>query len=56
LPSSIALRDLVDAAKLRWRIDRDYQMLKQEGSGIMKDADGVASIITPRCASQPTVS
>src|ERR1700742_4417796 len=30
LPSSIALRDLVDAAKLRWRIDRDYQELKQE--------------------------
>jgi SRSO17 transposase len=30
LPSSIALRDLIDAAKLRWRIDRDYQELKQE--------------------------
>jgi len=26
------------------------------GSGIMKDAGGVASIITPRCASQPTDS
>jgi len=30
LPSSIAFRDLVDAAKLRWRIERDYQKLKQE--------------------------
>jgi len=30
LPSSIAFRDLVDAAKLRWRIERDYQELKQE--------------------------
>ena len=24
------LRDLVDLAKLRWRIERDYQELKQE--------------------------
>jgi len=30
LPRSIAFRDLVDAAKLRWRIERDYQDLKQE--------------------------
>jgi SRSO17 transposase len=30
LPSDIAFRDLVDAAKLRWRIERDYQELKQE--------------------------
>ena len=30
LPSSIAFRDLVNAAKLRWRIERDYQELKQE--------------------------
>jgi hypothetical protein len=30
LPSNIAFRDLVDAAKLRWRIERDYQELKQE--------------------------
>jgi hypothetical protein len=30
LPKSISLRDLVDAAKLRWRIERDYQELKQE--------------------------
>ena len=30
LPKTIAFRDLVDAAKLRWRIERDYQELKQE--------------------------
>jgi len=30
LPESISFRDLVDAAKLRWRIERDYQELKQE--------------------------
>jgi len=30
LPESIALRDLVDSAKLRWRIERDYLELKQE--------------------------
>jgi SRSO17 transposase len=30
LPRNITLHDLVDAAKLRWRIERDYQELKQE--------------------------
>jgi SRSO17 transposase len=30
LPEDIAFRDLVDIAKLRWRIERDYQELKQE--------------------------
>src|SRR5215470_6648208 len=30
LPKNITFRDLVDAAKLRWRIERDYQELKQE--------------------------
>jgi SRSO17 transposase len=30
LPKNISFRDLVDAAKLRWRIERDYQELKQE--------------------------
>lgn len=30
LPENIRFRDLVDAAKLRWRIERDYQELKQE--------------------------
>lgn len=30
LPETIALKALVDLAKLRWRIERDYQELKQE--------------------------
>src|SRR6266566_8516572 len=30
LPESISFRRLVDFAKLRWRIERDYQELKQE--------------------------
>ena len=30
LPEGIAFRRLVDIAKLRWRIERDYQELKQE--------------------------
>jgi SRSO17 transposase len=30
LPRNIAFRELVNIAKLRWRIERDYQELKQE--------------------------
>jgi len=30
LPATISHRELVDTAKLRWRIERDYQDLKQE--------------------------
>ena len=30
LPTDISFRELVDFAKLRWRIERDYQELKQE--------------------------
>jgi SRSO17 transposase len=30
LPQDISFADLVDRAKLRWRIERDYQELKQE--------------------------
>jgi SRSO17 transposase len=30
LPATISCRDLVNTAKLRWRIERDYQDLKQE--------------------------
>ena len=30
LPESTSLRRLVDIAKMRWRIERDYQDLKQE--------------------------
>jgi SRSO17 transposase len=30
LPAEISFRQLVDIAKMRWRIERDYQELKQE--------------------------
>ena len=30
LPANIAFHQLVSTAKLRWRIERDYQELKQE--------------------------
>jgi SRSO17 transposase len=30
LPEDVPIQDLVDTAKLRWRIERDYQELKQE--------------------------
>ena len=30
LPEDVAFRQLVNIAKLRWRIERDYQELKQE--------------------------
>src|SRR6266849_1233816 len=30
LPANVSFRQLVDLAKLRWRIERDYQELKQE--------------------------
>jgi SRSO17 transposase len=30
LPQDITFRQLIDIAKLRWRIERDYQELKQE--------------------------
>jgi SRSO17 transposase len=30
LPANLSFRELVDFAKLRWRIERDYQELKQE--------------------------
>jgi SRSO17 transposase len=30
LPADVSFRELVDVAKLRWRIERDYQELKQE--------------------------
>jgi hypothetical protein len=49
---------LIDLTKLRWSIERDYQELKQERSGIMKDEGGEAFIITLRyfLQSRPTDS
>ena len=49
LPTEMPLREFVHMAKLRWRIERDYQELKQElGLDIMKGAAGAAFITTPR--------
>jgi hypothetical protein len=49
--------EMVGHAKLRWRIERDYLELKQEvGLGTTKAADGAASTITRRSASQHTGS
>jgi SRSO17 transposase len=56
LPERISFRRLVDLAKLRWRIERDYQDLKQEVGLGHYEGRGWASIITPRCASPPTAS
>jgi hypothetical protein len=57
LPATIAFHQLVDTAKLRWRIERDYQELKQEvGLGTSKGEDGAASTITQRYASRLTDS
>src|SRR6516225_9805555 len=57
LPANIGFRQLVDTAKLRWRIERDYHELKQEiGLGHFEGEAGAASTITQRCASRPTDS
>ena len=37
---------MVDQAKMRWRIERDYLELKQEASVTMKAVVGEAFIIT----------
>jgi SRSO17 transposase len=55
LPANTSRRELVNTAKLRWRIERDYQERKQElGLGHFEGEVGAASIITPRSASPPT--
>ena len=57
LPENVSFKRLVDLAKLRWRIERDYQELKQESGWVTtKGAAGVASITTQPCASRPTAS
>ena len=57
LPEDVAFRQLVDIAKLRWRIERDYQELKQEvGLGHFEGRAGAASTITPPFALRPTDS
>jgi SRSO17 transposase len=57
LSETTPLNELVAAAHQRWRIERDYQDLKQDfGLGHYEGAAGAASITTPRCASRPTDS
>jgi SRSO17 transposase len=55
--AGVSFRGLVDLAKLRRWIERDYQDLcRKSASGIMRAAAGGASIITARYQSQPTAS
>ena len=57
LPENVAFDRFVALAKLRWRIERDYQELKRSsGSGTLRDEVGEASITMPPFASPPTPS
>ena len=57
VPEGIAFDRLVAVAKLRWRIERDYQELKQElGLGHFEGRGCEVSITTPPFASPPTPS
>jgi SRSO17 transposase len=57
MTGDIGLERMVDLAKLRWRIERDYLELKQEvGLGHYEATDGAASTITRHSASQHTGS
>lgn len=54
LPETMPLEALVETAKLRWRIERDYLELTQElGLGHYEAGAGADSTITRRCASPP---
>ena len=57
LPPRVALKDLVHAAKARWRIERDYRELKQGSASVTtRAAAGAASTTTPASPSPPTAS
>jgi hypothetical protein len=57
ISNDIAFDRLVDLAKLRWRIERDYQELKQSSAlAITKGVGGAASTTTPHSVSPPTAS
>jgi SRSO17 transposase len=57
LDDNISFERLVDIAKMRWRIERDYQdSSRRSASGITRGADGPASTTTVHCASRSTDS
>jgi SRSO17 transposase len=53
---NISFRALVDLAKMRWHIERDYRELKQEIGLGHYEGRGRGSIIVVRCASRLTDS
>ncbi|WP_395856356.1 hypothetical protein [Cystobacter fuscus] len=57
LPADTALKKLVRLAKLRWRVERDYQELKSEvGRNHFEGRTGGASTTTPPSAWWPMES
>jgi hypothetical protein len=56
LPHTTPIATLVDTAKLRWRIERDFQDLKRSVSITTRVEDGADSTIMRRSRSQPTAS
>lgn len=57
LPAQTPINELVSVAHQRWRIERDYQDLKQDfGLGHYEGRGWRGSTTMPRCASRPADS
>ena len=57
IDKNISFHALVDLAKMRWRVERDYQEVsRKSGSAITRDVAGPISTITPHYASRSTDS